>query len=246
MMPREKDPLTTLQGIKELAQVLIPPAPAREGNSLVEALSLIKSVKEVIGDNGADANAGEGGVGGVGLRMVEKLFSRAIDSGQVAIPGVTPAATNPAPAPLLPPHQGEPSAVEPIPAATGAVPIDPLNNQPDLTEQDEQMMLAKIMLSRTLRAAQSNTDFASFAEDAYEDLPEELIAGLLAQPQWFDWIAQNEPRLKQYQAWLTQVRDRILEFAREDGLLTPAPEQSKVAANGAPDTGNAGGVKPAA
>jgi hypothetical protein len=101
------------------------------------------------------------------------------------------------------------------------------------------------MLGRTLRAAQSNVDFASFAEDAYEDIPEELIAGLLANENWFAWVEQNEPRLAKYKTWLTQVRDRIIEFAREDGIvppLTQTPEQSNVPANGASNEGNVGGA----
>ena len=231
MTPKEKDPLTTLQGIKELAQVLVPPAQPHQGNSIVETLALVKSFQEVAkGFQPETPPDGEGGVGGVAARLMEKFLGKAIDTGQLNLPGVTPGA----------------QATNDVPAAT---PQTTSTDEPQLTdEEQENMMLVRIMLGRTLRAAQSNMDFSTFAEGAYDDIPEELIGGLLAQPNWFEWIVQNEPRLKQYQGWLTQVRDKLIEFAREDGIvppLTPAGEPRTVATDGSDNAGNVGGGKPA-
>ena len=91
-------------------------------------------------------------------------------------------------------------------------------------EEDEM----SLMIQGLLFAAKTNAPIESFAQTAYEKLPDEMFSALMNDATWWAALCALIPKAAAHQEWFTRLRARILELAREDD----APEDaSAVPAN---------------
>ena len=98
-------------------------------------------------------------------------------------------------------------------------------------------ILVKLAINKACGAAAANESAADFAERYYEDIPEPMLLDLCSAPDWFERLAQGFPMVAAHRPWFESLRAKFIEFATEDGLLTPpaAPDTTGLAGKGEGD-----------
>lgn len=198
---KEKDPLQTLDGIKQLAAVLVPPHAAEKPRTFADSvqefsaiLALSKSLNPVPLVN----NDGEVSANALLLKGIE-MVSKTVDAAKA--------------------QQTAPAAPVQNPQALPA----PATNQFEQTENDDMpmfTMMLKLQLSNGSQLAAKGAESREFAENIYEMLPDNYdFAALEADANWLATLGGIEPRVLQYSEWFAGVRKIILDMAREDGIL---------------------------
>lgn len=99
------------------------------------------------------------------------------------------------------------------------------SNQPEGTqamieiEKEDLLDALKTQLRIANKLAQVNDNPEDFAELAYDMLPEDSIISLASSPTWFTELCNVDENCKPYESWYAKVREAVIRFAREDGLL---------------------------
>lgn len=107
-----------------------------------------------------------------------------------------------------------------------------------LTEEEQlQLDMIKTQLRMANMAARSNTDPKEFADSVFDMLPDTVIHDWAENPQWFELLCAHVPDCKPHQEWYAKVREAILAFAVEEGVLQQTADS--VTKVDAPNAGNA-------
>lgn len=195
------DPMQSMKEIAEVFKVLTPqPQPQREGSNLNEVLNAAKLIIE-IGKGAAPSVPDGAGLEGValskGLDIVGKMFERA--TSQPPAPVARHAA-------LPNPDSHEDTSIELTP------------------DQVEQMNMLKLYLGLANSAAKRGVKPDDFANEHYENVPDETLAQLATDPDWFNTLVNVVPNCVNFRGWYEQVKNRLVANAVEDGVLTQQGE----------------------
>lgn len=198
----ERDPLTTLEGVKQIAEIMRPATPVTPQRTVVDALQEMKMLADlsktlnpvpIVGEDGKVSESG--------------LLAKAIDMfGAVATAGKT--------VPVA-----QPEALAPVQS------IEPLDNQPDY-EEDAEMF--KIVIRAQLKSGvllakngANAEEIEEYADTVYNLMPDASIAGLVNDAEWFRKLCEIESSCANYPAFFNNVRDLIVQWAIHDGLTPP-------------------------
>lgn len=102
--------------------------------------------------------------------------------------------------------------------------------------ETDEMAFFKLQVRLAVKAAQSGQDAADFADSIYKLVPDEVLQQLALEANWFKVLTDAAPEAANYRGWFERVRQALIEYAREDGILTSAEN----APNMPPATATAG------
>jgi hypothetical protein len=212
------DPMQTLEGIKAVAEIVRPPAqpvaPATGFREMLDGatalLNLTRSMQPTPPANG-ETSASDLALT-KGIDLVGKMFEQHLTK------------------------QPQPQADQPAQALPQPQIEQPKgdNMPPNLTpQQQSQLRVIRLQLQMANESASSGVDPKEFAKEAYQMIPDEVIAMLANDSQWFETIVQNVPECANFKPWYEMVRTEIVQYATEDGLLsdpglTPTTQSSSV------------------
>lgn len=143
----------------------------------------------------------------------------------------------------------ERATTQPAAAAPAALP-NPDAAQAELSEDEqEQLDMLKLYLRLANVAAKRGTKPDDFANEHYESIPDETLAQLATDPNWFAALVNLIPDCGNFRGWYEQVRNRLVANAVEDGVLTQEGQLRSVdesaTPEGSPANGAAGSVNAA-
>lgn len=235
-------PVDTLGQFTQFAALMktMMPAPVAAQPDLLSMLGILEKVKAVAGPSEAS-----------GLSASEQLL---VEAGKVFMPALA--------AGMVKQQAGDPA---PVRQSVAALPAPGATETP-LSEEDEQVKVLEqlkvkafqFQLKAANKAAARGVLPADYADSMYDNFEEDDLHKLATMPNWFELLCELEPGCKDHAKWYAAMRDTVLEYAVEDGVLardaagnlTLAPESDTVtasepakAANGAPDA--ATGTTPA-
>lgn len=213
-----RDPLSTLEGIRAIAEMFKQPAPppAAPASDFRSTLNAARDLLEISGGLGGGGGGDpESMVLGRGLGVIEKMIDRAASQQQTrGAAGQAAGASDGAPAVIV----EQPAA----PAATAA------------TEQESETVLRfRLQMRSACRAAARGEDPEEYAEISFPFVPDADLKSISENPGWFAVIVQAVPEAAEHQAWFTKARDKLVALWK-DSLppLTDAPAGGTVAGGG--------------
>lgn len=196
----QSDPMQMLTALAGVVGKMMPAQSQPVANTVQDglnmALTLMRTMKELNGDDGGGARGGRSAGDAAMLRGVD-LLARMVEK---HMDGATPA------------QNGKPAQ-----PGQRAIPAQVIEMTADEKEDYEMMQLA---LRTAVRAARNNDDPGEFVQDFGSHVPLPMIAELYGNPQWFDVICANVPEAAKYPEWFNKVRAALIQQAQEAGELT--------------------------
>lgn len=193
------DPIAQLTALAGLMKNMMP-APAAAAPDLSTLLGMLKTLKDITG-SGEPSEAS----------ATERLMLKAADA---FLPAVAQGLTKqPAPAAA--------ESTQPV----AALPAPDAQTEPE-TEEDEMKVMERLkiaMFQQQLKAANKAAARGvlpgDYADSMYDNFEEDDLHKLSTEPQWFALLCEVEPGCKAHEAWYAAMRDTVLEYAAEDGVL---------------------------
>jgi hypothetical protein len=93
-------------------------------------------------------------------------------------------------------------------------------NAEQKAQLNSHLEMIKMALGAGNLRAQANADAKAYAETIYDQIPEEFIDMMATSKDWFAMLLRIEPGCAPHQVWYGKVREALMDFAVEDGLLT--------------------------
>lgn len=212
--PREEpDPMRTLDGLKQLAEIVKPPPPAAAAAAAGPDFSATLAAAKQLLDLSQGLRGGAGEEGGDdpdsflmrrGISVVEKMIEKALAERTRA----------PAPPAAQLEQLEQPIAAPASSPAAAAAPNEP---------EEEGVMMFKYQLRQACKAAAEGEDAAEYAEDAFPFIADGDLRMIANEPNWFSILVGAVPECAVHQVWFTAARDRLVAMAREEGVLTGSP-----------------------
>lgn len=219
--PTEQSPLNTLQGIKELASVLVPQHQPQTDTfeKTMRGVELFMGLQSKLTPTPPITDA-DGELSMPALIMTAlKEFKNL--RGNMPTATQTPVAAQPQQLPA------------PVPGAPENVVTPEMQ-----AEADEMNIVLNYQLKQANKAAAANVDPAEYANTVYSMIPDDVLQMIGNDPQWFDKLAQIAPHVAPFRDWYLKLGEQIKAFMIEDNLLTPPNSGDTLPPNANIDSGN--------
>jgi hypothetical protein len=218
-----ENPLNTLQGIKQIAEIIRPPESPKNSTAkeLMEHLQLMEALRSFAG-NGERGPFNEDGEIKAGplLNKAADFFLAAMGKAQEA--QATPAGALPNPAATAPAS----TATAPNPSPAKSTPSD----------QEKALMFFKLQLWSANKSAEAGDDPEEFADQIFSMISDDMLKLIQTDPEWFKKLCEVEPECAKHEEWYKRVRQSLIEAGIEEGVLTAAQKPASV-----PEPGNKSG-----
>jgi hypothetical protein len=190
---RETNPMQTLEGIKQLAEIMRPAsaAPVAPGMDIMSTLAVATKLIDLSkGMNPAPLLNADGEVSsGAVLMKALDVFGQTIAKAQSA---------------------QAPGAVEqPAPESPQTITVSQ-------QEVDEMNLMFKMQLKMANAKAANGADPEEVANEVWDYAPDDVLNALLTDPLWFAKLCEIEPECAKYQVWYESVRGHLIRFDAED------------------------------
>ena len=205
--PAEVNPLSTLQGIKELAAVITPAQQMPREDSFektMRGVELFMGLQNKLTPEKLTTEDGD-----LSMPAVIMAAVREFKSMRGAAPGAAPNAPAPANVPALTDEQAA-----------------------QQQEFDEMNIVLRYQLKQANKAAAAGEDAAEYANSIYSVIPDDVLQMIATDANWFAELCKVAPECAAHTPWYMQIAEQIKRNMVEDGLLTVAPVASNNSANG--------------
>lgn len=199
-------PAQSLGALKEMADLvktmmpLMQPAPAAPAVNPMDTMKTMVEMMRAMKEDEDEPPRGSA----TGMDVLFKLVEKAAPFLEKITAGVTQAGSGAPgvqmlPAPLM-------SGAEKNVAA-GAVQPAAQPDQP--AGEDDVNIKLKMGLGFLCMQAEADNDPATYAAMVVDNVPPEVLTGFCERPDFVDFLAQYEPKVKQFAPWFTELRDGV-------------------------------------
>ena len=222
--PAEQSPLNTLQGIKELASVLVPQHQPQNDSfeKTMRGVELFMGLQSKLTPTPPITDA-DGELSMPALIMTALKEFKNLRSGSPIQTAQT--------------QLQQPAQPQQLPASVPGVPENIVTPEMQ-AETDEMNIVLNYQLKQANKAAAANVDPAGYADTVYTMIPDDVLQMIGNDPQWFDKLAQIAPHVAPFRDWYLKLGEQIKAFMIEDNLLTPPNSGDTLPPNANTDSGN--------
>lgn len=217
--PVERDPLQTLEGVKQLATILVP-AQQPQRDTFMDVMKGVQLFHQISSET-------KGG------NVVD-------NEGEVSIPGLITAFMRE----FRSQRAATPAATQTVPAAAGGQPAITAKTQAEIDaemENEEMNIVLNYQLKQANKAAQANESAADYADNIYGMIPGDVLQLIGTNPNWFAELCKIAPACQPFAEWYAQLGEQIKLNMIEDGLLTKPATTGETPPHG---DNNGGAIKP--
>lgn len=166
---------------------------------IVGAIKALKAASEEFSPREKDDEPSLLGLAGQVLPMIQQGLQQQ-QQRQAAPPEYS---GNPLPTITPPPSLN----AEPAPAQTPQQ--NPIQPTEDEAMKQQQLIALKKRLAELITRAKNNLDQDAAAQFVYDELPDEFVE-ILDSDAWFEMLCMVEPEARQFEVWLTAVRNKFV------------------------------------